>query len=98
MTRRTNQRATLARRHDVVAGSRPTRRAIHIERRPTPAESYRALLMAGFTTVEAGNLLALESGLRPVAGGWRLREIEALLFLRDLLERRRNAAGLPVAD
>lgn len=44
------------------------------------------LLRAGCTPSEATNLLGLSSGLRPIQGGWSLREIERLRFLRVLVE------------
>ena len=53
--------------------------------RPT----YRRLTMAGFTPAEAGNLTAHLSGLRSAVSPWTLREIESLLFVRDLVERGR---------
>jgi len=44
------------------------------------------LLRAGCTPTEAANLLGLSVGLRPVASGWSLREIERLRFLRHLVQ------------
>jgi hypothetical protein len=51
--------------------------------------AYRLLGLQGVQPAEAGNLVALASGLAPVEGGWRPREIERLLFLRYLVERGR---------
>jgi hypothetical protein len=45
--------------------------------------------MAGFSPAEAGNLTAHLSGLRSAVSPWTLREIESLLFVRDLVERGR---------
>ncbi|MEW5991043.1 MAG: hypothetical protein AB1736_06810 [Chloroflexota bacterium] len=44
------------------------------------------LLRAGCTPTEAANLLGVSVGLRPVPGGWTLREIERLRFARHLVE------------
>ncbi len=60
-------------------------------RATTPAALYRELRVAGFSAPEAGNLTAYLVGLRPVAGGWSLREVEHLLFLRDQVRRRASA-------
>lgn len=48
-------------------------------------ETYRALLLRGFTTAEAANLTAYLSGI-VVGGGrpWRLADVDRLLFLREL--------------
>ena len=65
----------------------PRPEPIGIPARPT----YRRLTMAGFSPAEAGNLTAHLSGLRSSRMPWTLREIESLLFLRDLVERGRLA-------
>jgi hypothetical protein len=39
----------------------------------------------GWTQREAGNLVALFHGLRPVTAGWSIREIEHLRFLRAMV-------------
>jgi hypothetical protein len=54
-----------------------------------PAVTYRLLGSKGFRPDEAGNLTAYLHGLPPVRSAWALREIERLLFLRDLVERGR---------
>ena len=48
-------------------------------------ETYRALLLRGFTPGEAANLTAYLSGIE-VGGSrpWRLADIDRLLFLREL--------------
>ncbi len=56
-------------------------------RAAAPAALYRELRVEGFSAPEAGNLTAYLVGIRPVAGGWSLSEIEHLLFLRDRVER-----------
>ena len=58
-------------------------------RTPTmAAPGARALVWhleaGGWTEREAGNLVALVHGLRPVRAGWRIREIEHLRFLRAM--------------
>lgn len=40
----------------------------------------------GWTEREAGNLVALMHGLRPVRTGWSVREIEHLRFVRALVK------------
>ncbi len=40
----------------------------------------------GWTEREAGNLVALAHGLRPVNSGWTFREIEHLRFLQVLVK------------
>lgn len=52
--------------------------------RPSARTMVRRLLLAGCTPTEAANLAALAVGLRPVATGWSVREIERLRFLRHL--------------
>jgi hypothetical protein len=58
-----------------------------------PVESarttFRRLRMAGFSSTEAGNLTAHLEGLPAMPKGWTLHEIEALLFVRSLVERGR---------
>ena len=50
-----------------------------------------SLQIGGWSEVEAGNLVALLLGIRPVHGGWRASEIEHLRFLRALVETGRIA-------
>jgi hypothetical protein len=45
-----------------------------------------SLQIGGWSETEAGNLVALLLGIRPVASGWRATEIEHLRFLRALVE------------
>ena len=52
--------------------------------RPTARMMVRQMVMAGCTPAEAANLAALAIGLRPVASGWSIVEIERLRFLRHL--------------
>jgi hypothetical protein len=48
--------------------------------------TYRDLGARGLAPVEAGNLTAYLSGLRPVDQGWTVAEIDRLLFLRYLVD------------
>ena len=50
-----------------------------------------SLQIGGWSEIEAGNLVALQFGIRPVHGGWRASEIEHLRFLRALVETGRIA-------
>lgn len=50
-----------------------------------------SLRLDGWSDVEAGNLVELLLGIRPVHGGWRATEIEHLRFLRALVEAGRIA-------
>jgi hypothetical protein len=69
---------------------------------PTLSSAYRLLGLQGMQAAEAGNLVALASGLAPVEGGWHPREIERLLFVRYLVERgrpdSRRCGETPVGD
>jgi hypothetical protein len=59
----------------------PTRREIQ------PARTvFRRLLWCGLSPEEAGNLTARLEGLERAGSGWRLAEVERLLFLRWLVE------------
>jgi hypothetical protein len=51
--------------------------------------AYRGLRAIGLSEAEAGNLSAHLAGLSHVRTGWRLVEIEHLLFIRSLVERGR---------
>ena len=50
-----------------------------------------SLQIGGWSELEAGNLVALLLGIRPVHGGWRASEIEHLRFLKALVETGRIA-------
>ena len=52
---------------------------------PATRETYRALLLRGFSPGEAANLTAYLSGI-DVRGSrpWRLADVDRLLFLREL--------------
>lgn len=47
---------------------------------------YRRLFLAGLTAREAGTLAGRVQGLPVVQGGWAIREVEHLLFVRALVE------------
>jgi hypothetical protein len=51
--------------------------------------TFRRLRMGGLSTTEAGNLTARVKGLRAVPGGWKVEEIERLLFVRELVRQGR---------
>jgi hypothetical protein len=57
---------------------------------PARARTARSLVWSlqveGWTELEAGNLVALLHGLRPSRGGWSVREIEHLQWLRALVK------------
>ncbi len=48
--------------------------------------TYRRLLAAGLSTIEAGNLTAHLAGLHVTGAGWTPHEIEGMLFVRHLVE------------
>ena len=48
-------------------------------------EAYRGLRAMGWTEAEAGNLTAHLAGLDVTRKGWRINEVEALLFMRSLV-------------
>jgi hypothetical protein len=52
---------------------------------PATRETYRALLLRGFSPGEAANLTAFLSGIEVGQGKpWRLADVDRLLFLREL--------------
>lgn len=51
---------------------------------PASGELVRRLERGGLASREAGNVVAYLLGLKPVASGWRVAEIEHLRFLRAL--------------
>jgi hypothetical protein len=71
-----------------------------LDRDPVPAtrETYRGLLLRGFTPGEAANLTAYLSGIGVGTGSaWRVADIDRLLFLRELCRTGRLGAddGVP---
>jgi hypothetical protein len=48
-------------------------------------ETYRRLRQAGLSAGEAGSLTAHLTGLAIGHGGWRIEEVERLLFVRELV-------------
>jgi hypothetical protein len=50
-----------------------------------PGTTYRSLIVRGLSPAEAGNLTGFISGLPPGGRGpWLLRQVNELLFLREL--------------
>ena len=65
------------------------------QKAPVPAtrETYRALLLRGFSPGEAANLTAYLSGIDVnVTRPWRLADVDGLLFLRELCRTGRLGA------
>ena len=48
--------------------------------------AFRGFRALGMSEAEAGNLSALLAGLGRTTNGWRLGEIERLLFIRSLVD------------
>jgi hypothetical protein len=60
---------------------------------PATRETYRALLLRGFSPGEAANLTAYLSGIEvPQGKPWRLADVDRLLFLRELCRTGRLGA------
>lgn len=51
--------------------------------------TYRGLIARGWQAPAAGNVVAYTVGLPPVASGWTVEQIHALLFLAWLSRTRR---------
>ena len=47
--------------------------------------AFRLLTVRGLSPVEAGNVVAYATGLRPAERGWTVEEIKHLEFLRGLV-------------
>ena len=64
--------------------------ALRLRCTPPPVTSGppRDLIAQGFQATEAANLTGFLIGLAPVERGWTVGEIERLLFVRHLVERR----------
>ena len=71
------------------AATRPAANAVAAGSATTPdarsRELVRRLELSGLASLEAGNVVAYLLGLRPVASGWRVTEIDHLRFLRALV-------------
>ena len=84
--------AARAPRHDTPDAIGPRRRPATDATHATDASPigiYRDLGAQGLAPAEAGNLTAYLRGIRPVAQGWTVAEIDRLLFLRYLVDRGR---------
>lgn len=68
-------------RSEEIQGTRP--RQVDIQTR----ETVRSLTLRGLAATEAANLTAYLCGIAVGNGGWKLSEINGLLFLRDLNRR-----------
>lgn len=53
---------------------------------------YRTFLRCGFSVEQAGNLTARLEGIGAVPGGWSLRDVERLRFMRWLVSAGRLGA------
>lgn len=74
-------------RRAAASGSRVTPTTTVPERvstAPQTRATYRLLLLKGLAPDEAANLTAWLSGIRVGSEGWRLTEVNRLLFLREL--------------
>jgi hypothetical protein len=47
--------------------------------------AYQGLRAMGWTEAEAGNLAAHLAGLEVTRRGWRIHEVEGLMFIRSLV-------------
>jgi hypothetical protein len=48
--------------------------------------AYRGLVAMGWSIDEAGNLAAHLAGLDSARKGWKMAEVEGLMFIRSLVE------------
>ncbi|HYC06806.1 MAG TPA: hypothetical protein VEG29_02685 [Candidatus Binatia bacterium] len=75
--------ATAPRRSAPKAG-RPERSDRSTDRLLQTRSTYRLLVMRGLAPDEAANLTAYLSGIHRAGRGWKLTEVNQLLFLREL--------------
>lgn len=72
-----------------VPTSKPTGQAglegVPAEAHETVRMTYRRLRIAGLDAREAASLTARLSGLPMIPRGWRVEEVERLLFVRELV-------------
>lgn len=64
-----------------IPGARRQTRA----RAESVREAYLGLRAMGWTEREAGNLAAHLAGLEVTRKGWRIHEVEGLMFIRSLV-------------
>jgi hypothetical protein len=67
-----------------ITTRRPRRAAPAPPRTILTGPTYRRLIQSGLAPTEAANLTAFLCGLPVGASPWRLREVNQLLFLREL--------------
>jgi hypothetical protein len=63
----------------------PTKRRQTHVRAESVRAAYRGLRAMGWTEGEAGNLAAHLAGLEVTRKGWRITEVEGLIFIRSLV-------------
>ena len=75
----------------------PTSRPATANQAPATRPLYRLLMMKGLTPAEAANLTAFLCGLPATRLDWSLRQINQMLFLREMHETGRfgRADGEP---
>ena len=69
----------------MIDRARTTKRGTAGRDLPETYSVYLGLRRSGLSSAEAGNLTARLEGIQPVPGGWSLRDVERLLFLRWLI-------------
>jgi hypothetical protein len=72
----------------VASGSATASRTARSRRDPDPTpitkSTYRSLLLRGLAPDEAANLTAFMAGIHAVETPWTIRQINQLLFLREM--------------
>ena len=81
----------------MIDRARTTKRGTAARDVPETHNVYLGLRRSGLSTAEAGNLTARLEGIHAVPGGWTLRDVERLLFLRWLITSGRLGADDMVA-
>ena len=76
----------------MIDRARTTKRGTAARDVPETHSVYLGLRRSGLSTAEAGNLTARLEGIHAVPGGWTLRDVERLLFLRWLITSGRLGA------
>ena len=81
----------------MIDRARTTKRGTAARDVPETHSVYLGLRRSGLSTAEAGNLTARLEGIHAVPGGWTLRDVERLQFLRWLITSGRLGADDMVA-